>query len=141
MGKVVKLLLLAAFAGAVGQGLLWLGAYMDDRAFAAAVHDSLGDGMTADQMKTLVQKKAEDAAIPLGDPDADVEVTLECEDGGGPEAVASRLGSGISITRTCTATARVGYTRTVGLLSKPVEIEESRRYVASAALRSRPPGP
>lgn len=136
MGKVVKLLLAVAFVGAVVQGLLSLGAYMDDRAFGAAVLDSLGDGMTAAQMKLAIQRNAETQSIPLEDPDADIEVTIECEEGGGPDAVASRLGSGVTITSSCTANAWVGYTRKVGLLTTQVEIERSRSFVAGAAIRA-----
>lgn len=137
MEKIVKLLLVVAFVGGVGQGLLSLGAYMDDRAFAAAVLDSLGDGMTAEMMEQAIAKNAADQAIPLEDPDADIEVTIECEEGGGPNAITSKLGSGIAVTQSCTATAWVGYTRKVGLLTKPVEIEQSKRYIARAEIRGR----
>ena len=133
MKKVFQTVLLAVVVAAGLQGILYLGAWMDDTAFADSVLQSLGDHMSAEQMEGYIREHAQRGGIPLASPE-DVKVTIECAEGGGPNAVAGRLGSGIAVSKSCTVTGRVRYTRQVGLITKPVEIEQSKRFASAARM-------
>lgn len=128
----VKLLVLAVILGIGVQGALYGGAWMDDKAFAQAVQQCLGDNMTARQMEGDIVTRATQAKLPVQP--ANVKVTIECGEGAGraPSTVTSRLGSAISVTKSCTVTGTVTYTRKVGLMKKPVRIVQSKRFAAAA---------
>lgn len=127
-----KLLVFAVILGLGVQGALYGGAWMDDKAFAGAVLNCLGDNMTTKQMQADILTRAAQEKLPL-EPE-NVKVTIDCGDGPGraPTNVSSRLGSAISVSKGCTVTGTASYTRKVGLMSKPVQITESKRFAAAA---------
>jgi hypothetical protein len=130
----VKLLVLAVLLGLGVQGALYGGAWMDDKAFASAVLNCLGDNMTAKQMQADILTRASQAKLPVKA--EDVKVVIDCGEGAGhaPTNVTSRLGSAISVTKSCTVTGTVRYEHKVGLMTKPVAILESKRFAAAAAI-------
>ena len=132
----VKLFVLAVVLGIGVQGALYGGAWMDDHAFAQAVQQCLGNNMTARQMQNDILTRAKQAKLPV-QPE-NVKVVLDCGEGAGraPSTVTSRLGSAISVTKSCTVTGTVTYTRKVGLMTKPVSIVQSKRFAAGAKVNS-----
>ena len=132
MDKLLKLGAVAVILGIVVQGALYAGAWMDDQAFEKAVQQCIGDNMNEEQMQGSIFKQAEQAKIDI--PEDGVDVTLECTEGGGgaPVNVTRKLGGGLRVTKSCRVTATVSYVRRVGLMKKPVEIVQTKRFAAGA---------
>lgn len=133
----MKLIGLAVIVGLGVQGALYGGAWMDDKAFEQAILQTLGDNMTAKQMEADIRVRAKQSDIPLKDTD-EVKVLIDCGDGPGraPSNVTSRLGSAISVTKSCRVTGTAKYTRRVGLLKKPVSASQSKNFAAGASINT-----
>src|SRR5262245_54203174 len=124
MANVVKLGLVAALVGGGLQGLLSMSAWMDDNSFEQTVLQTLGDNMTTRQIEGDILANAQRAGVPVAA--EGIKVTRECGSGSGPKNVSGRLGPAISVTQSCTLTATVTYKRKVGMLTKPVQIVQSK---------------
>ena len=135
MDKLVKLFGVAIVLAIGIQAALMGGAWMDDKAFEQVVLQNLGDNMTAKQMETDIRTRAAQSKVPLK-PTDEVKVVIDCGDGASraPTMVTSRLGSAISVNKSCTVTGTAKYTRKVGLMKKPVSISQSKRFAATAQI-------
>lgn len=131
----MKLIALVVILGIGVQAALFGGAWMDDKAFEQAVLQNLGDNMTAKQMETDIRTRAAQSEIPLK-PTDEVKVVIDCGDGAAraPSTITSRLGSAISVNKSCTVTGTAKYTRQVGLMKKPVSISQSKRFASGASI-------
>lgn len=130
MKLVVVLIVLAGMA----QGAMYGSAWMDDNAFGTAILQTLGDNMTAKQMEKDILTRAQQSKVPVA-PEG-VKVTIDCGEGAGraPSTVTSRLGSAISVTKSCTVTGTADYTRRVGMMSKKVHLVRTKNFAAGATV-------
>lgn len=130
----MKLLALLVVVGAVAQGGMYGSAWMDDNRFGTSILQTLGDNMTAKQMEKDILTLAQQQKVPVKP--EQIKVTIDCGEGAGraPSTVTSRLGSAISVTKSCTVTGTADYTRKVGLMSKPVHLVRTKNFAAGATV-------